>query len=68
MNKTAGNQHLHFTVETWTNDLNIPNSEKKYKIKTITDNVFPFLDMDMILSSNEDMQFGLYRKKVQKLK
>ena len=68
MNKNSGNQHLHFTVETWTNALNIPNSDKKYKIKTITDIVFPFLDMDMILSSNEDMKFGFYRKKLQKLK
>ena len=68
MNKTAGNQHLHFTVEIWTSDLNIPSYEKKYKIKDIAYNVLLLLEMNTSRSPKRDLQFGFYRKKVHNLK
>ena len=45
VNKAVGNQYLHFTVEIWTNDMNLPPSVKKYKVQIATNNEFLFLDM-----------------------
>ena len=61
--KAAGNQHLMFTVEIWTNDMNLPPSEKKDKIQIVTNNECPFLGMKMSWSPEWDLQFGLFRKK-----
>ena len=48
-NKAAGNQHLQFTVEIWTSDLNTPHSEKKDTSQTCMANRLPFLDMNNAL-------------------
>ena len=33
VDKAAGNQHLRFTAEIWTNDMNLPPSAKEDKVK-----------------------------------
>ena len=59
----AGNQHLQFTAEIWTNKANHPTPEKEDRVQIVKNNEFPFLDMKMICPPEGDLQFGLFRKK-----
>ena len=68
MNITAGNQHLQFTAEIWTNDAKLPLPEKEDRNQVPTNNKFPFLDMKMGWYLEGDLQFGVFRKKGQQLK
>ena len=67
-NKAAGNQHLRFTSEIWTNGSNIPPSDKKYNFQTCAAERFHFLDMKMIWSPEGAPQVGIFKKKVHQLK
>ena len=45
--KGAGNQHLKFIAEIWTNYTNLPPSTKEDKVQIVMNDEFPFLDMKM---------------------
>ena len=45
-----------------------PTSEKEDRVQIVTKDEFPFLDMKMSWSPEGDLQFGVFRKKGQKLK
>ena len=47
VNTAAGNHHLQFTAEIWTNKANSPTPEKEDRVQIVTNNEFPFLDMKM---------------------
>ena len=66
MDKEAVNQQLQFTAEILTNDTNLPPSAKKDKVQIMIDDEFPFLDMKMIWYPEEDLKFGVFRRKGQK--
>ena len=68
VNLTAGNQHLKFTAEIWTDGANLPTPEKEDRVQIVTKDEFPFLDMKMSWSLNGDLQFGVFRKNGQQLK
>ena len=68
VNKAAGNQHLQFTAEIWTPELNPPLSAKEERVQIATNDEFPFLDMKINWSPEGDLQFGVFRKKGQQLK
>ena len=48
VNKAAENQHLQFTTEIWTTENNSPTPSKKERVKIVTNNEFPFLDMKLV--------------------
>ena len=62
------NQHLQFTAEIWTNEANTPTPKKEDRIQIVKNNEFPFLDIKMSWSPEGDLQFEVFREKVQKLK
>ena len=66
--KAAGNQHLQFTAEKWTNNNNLPLSTKKDEVQTVANNELSFLDMKMSWSPKGDLQFWVFRKNVHQLK
>ena len=68
MDKAAGNQHLKFTAEIWTDKANSPTPEKEDQVQIATNDKSPFLDMKMSWSPEGDLQFGVFRKKGQKFK
>ena len=68
MNTVAGNQHLQFTVEIWTNKASSPIPAKEDRVQIVTNDEFPFLNMKMSWSPEGDLQFEVLRKKGQKLK
>ena len=68
MNAAAGNQHLKFTVEIWTDGANSLTPEKEDQFQIVTNDEFSFLDMKTSWSPEGDLQFGVFRKKVQQLK
>ena len=68
MNKAAGNQHLQFTAEIWTKEDNSPTPEKEKIFQIVTNGKLPLLDMKTNWSPEGDLQFGVFRKKGQKLK
>ena len=47
VNLAAGNQHLKFTAEIWTDGANPPTPEKEDRVKVVAKDEFPFLDMKM---------------------
>ena len=47
MNKAAGNQHLQFTAEIWTTEENSPTPAKEERVKIVTNDELPFLDIKM---------------------
>ena len=65
--KAAGKQHLHFAGGIWTNNKNLPPSEKKNKVQISSNDEFHFQDMIMSWSTKGYLQFVVFRKKVQKL-
>ena len=68
MDIAAGNQHLKFTAEIWTDRANPPTPEKEDLVQIVTNNEFSFLDMKMRWSLEGDLQLGVFRKKGQQLK
>ena len=68
VNTAAGNQHLKFTTEIWTDGANPPTPEKEDRIQIVTNDEFHFLDMKMSWSPEGDLKFGVFRKKGQQLK
>ena len=68
MDKALGNQNLQFTAEMWTNNENLPPSEKEEKFHICADDGLLFLDMNMSWSLKRDLQFRIFSKKRQKLK
>ena len=68
MNTAAGNQHLKFTAEIWTDGANSLTPEKEDRVQIVTNDEFPFLDMKTSWSPEGDLQFGVSRKKGQQLK
>ena len=62
VNTAAGNQHLQFTAEIWTDESNSPTPEKEDRVQIVTNNEFPFLDMKMSWSPEGDLQFGVFRE------
>ena len=68
MNTAAGNQHLKFTAEIWTDRANSLTPEKEDRVQIVTKDELPFLDMKMSWSPEGDLQFGVFRKKGQQLK
>ena len=47
VDNAAGNQHLQFTAEIWTNGMDPPPYTKKDKVQIVANGKFPFLDMKM---------------------
>ena len=68
MNLAAGNQHLKFTAEIWTDEANPPTPKKEDPVQIVTEDEFPFLDMKMSWYPEGDLQLGVFRKKGQQLK
>ena len=68
MNTAAGNQHLKFTAEIWTDGANSPTPETEDRFQIVTNDEFPFLDMNMSWYPEGDLHFGVFRKKGQQLK
>ena len=68
MNKAAGNQHLKSTVEIWTKEENSLTPAIEEPVQMVTNNEFLFLDIKMSWYPEEDLQFGVFRKKGQQLK
>ena len=68
INESKGNQHLQFTAEIWTTKKNSPTLAKYEIFQSVTDDEFPFLDMKISWSPQGDLQFNVFRNKVQKLK
>ena len=68
VNTASGNQHLQFTAEIWTNETNSPTPAKEDRVQIVTNDEFPFLVMKMSWSPERNLQFGVFRKKVQHLK
>ena len=68
VNLAAGNQHLKFTAEIWTDGKNPPNPEKEDRVQIVAKDEFPFLVMKMSWSPEGDLQFGVFIKKGQQLK
>ena len=60
MDKAAGNQNLQFTAEIYTDDEKLPPASKKNKVQIVANDKFPFLNMKMIWSPEEDLEFGLF--------
>ena len=46
----------------------LPTPEKEYRVQIVTNDEFLFLDMKMSWFPEGDLQFGIFRKKGQKLK
>ena len=65
VNTAAGNQHLKFTTEIWTDGANSPTPEKEDRVQIVKNEKFPFLDTKTSWSPEGDMQFGVFRKKGQ---
>ena len=55
MDKAAGNPHFQFTAEIWMNDTNLPPSDKKYRVKIVTNDEFHFLDMKISWSPEREL-------------
>ena len=68
VNLAAGNQHLKFTAEIWTDGKNPRTPEKEDRVQIVAKDEFPFLDMKMVWSPEGDLQFGVFIKKGQQLK
>ena len=68
MSKVVGNQHLQFNAEKWTTEKNFPTPTKEERVQIVTNDEFPFLDMKMSWSPEEDLQFSVFRKQQHKLK
>ena len=68
VNLAAGNQHLKFTAEIWTDVSNPPTPEKEDRFKVVAKDEFPFLDMKMSWSPEWGLQFIVFIKKGQQLK
>ena len=68
MNKAAVNQHLKPDAEICTKEENSLTPVKEERVKIVTNNELPFVDMKMISSHEWDKQFGVFRKKGQQLK
>ena len=62
VNTAAGNQHLQFTVEIWTNKENSSNPAKEDRVQIVTNDEFPFLDMKMSWLPEGGLQFGVFGK------
>ena len=63
VNKASGNQHLKFTAEIWENEENSPTPAKEERFQIETKDEFPFLDMKMSWSPDEDLQLSVFRKR-----
>ena len=68
VNTAAGNQHLKFTAEIWTDGANSPTPKKEDRVQIVTNDELSFLDMKMSWSPEGDLQFGVFRNKGQQLK
>ena len=68
VNLAAGNQHLKYTAEIWTDGANPPTPENKYRVQIVAKDEFPFLDMKMSWSPEGDLQLGVFIKKRQQFK
>ena len=68
VDKAVGNQHFQFTAEIWMNDTNLPHPVKEDKVQIVTNDEFPFLDMKIRWSPEEEMIFSVFRKKGYQLK
>ena len=55
VNMAAGNQHLQFTAEIWTNKENYLIPEKEYRFQIVTNDEFQFWDMKMSWSPERDL-------------
>ena len=64
----AGNQHLKFTAEIWTDRAKPPTLEKEDRVQIVTKAEIPFLDMKMRWSPEGDLHFRVFRKKGPQLK
>ena len=67
-NTAAGNRHLKFTAEIWTDGANSPTPEKEDWVQIVAKDKLPFLYMKMSWSPEGGLQFGVFRKKGQQLK
>ena len=47
VNMAAGNRHLQFAAEIWTNEANSPTPEKEDRFQIVVNDEFLFLDMKM---------------------
>ena len=68
VNLAAGNQHLKFTAEIWTDGANLPTPEKEDRVQVVAKDESPFLDTKMSWSPEGELQFRVFRKKGRKLK
>ena len=63
VNKATGKQHLRFTAEICTNEVNSPTPEQEYRVQIVTNDEFPFFDMKMSWSPEGDLKFGVFRER-----
>ena len=68
MNLAAGNQHLNFTAEIWTDGENPPTPEKENRVQIVAKDEFPFLDMKMSWSPEGDLNFVVFSNNGQQFK
>ena len=63
MDKATGNQHLHFTSEIWTNNIDLTPSSKKDKVQIVENNKLIFLYIKISWYPKEDQKFGVFSRK-----
>ena len=68
VNLAAGNQHLKFTAEIWTDGVNPLTPENEDRVQIMSQDELPFLYMKMSWSPEGGLQFGVFRNKGQQLK
>ena len=68
VDKAAGNQHLQFTAEIWTNNKNLPPSDKKDRSQIYPDDGLTVLDMNIRCYLEGDAQFERFSNKEKLLK
>ena len=64
VNKTVGNQRLHFTTEIRTTEENSPTPTEEERVQIVTNENLPFHDMKMSWSPEGDLQFSVFLGKM----
>jgi uncharacterized Zn-finger protein len=70
VNKLAGASYLQFTCSVWLDKAKrlSPTTDSNKSVSTERKNVFPYLDMEMSWSNNDELNFRVHLKPNQKLK
>ena len=65
VHKEAGNHHLQFATGKWTTEENAPTPANEERFQIVMNDEFPFLDMKISWSPEEDLKFSVFRGKGQ---